>query len=90
MNQELELIQENSEPSKEDVERIKNRLISIGLNSVISSYSSEEKQVAEDFLQLKLSDVAPCWSFLSPTVKIRLIDLHEEEFLTWLSSARNK
>jgi hypothetical protein len=63
--------------SKEEVYDL---LISIGLNSVNSSYSyrNEYKELVESFLSLPLSDVRGKWKHLDQNVKVKIIDKHDE------------
>lgn len=69
-----------------DERDIKNRIMSLGVNSVISSYNSTDKKVATDFLSLPLDTISDTWPYLCDTAKVTLINLHEDSFLRWVKS----
>jgi hypothetical protein len=68
------------------IEDIRNRLIAIGINNTVSSYSSEDKMLATDFLSSDLSNIAGVWNNLSEAAKVKVVSLHEEELFEWISS----
>jgi hypothetical protein len=71
------------------IEQVRNELVAIGINSTVSSYNQEEKQVALDFLSADLSNISGVWIKLNETAKIRVVDFHQEELLAWINSNGN-
>tara|TARA_B100000131_G_scaffold323086_1_gene379721 strand:- start:7810 stop:8091 length:282 start_codon:yes stop_codon:yes gene_type:complete len=68
------------------IEDIRNRLIAIGINNTVSSYSAEDKQLSLDFLASSLSNISGVWQNLSESAKVKVVSLHEEELFEWISS----
>jgi len=71
------------------VEQVRNELVAIGINSTVPSYNAEEKKIAHDFLSADLSNISGVWVKLNETAKIRVVDFHQEELLTWINSNGN-
>mgnify|MGYP001248116734 CR=1 FL=1 len=87
MNDELKVVTNDEELSvEEELEVLKSKLISVGVNSTVNSYAAEEKELAESFVSMSLRSIAPCWSYLNSNVKIKVLDSHEEEFRAWIDS----
>ena len=68
------------------IKNVRNKLIAIGINNTVSSYSSEDKQLAQDFLSSDLSNMSGVWKDLSEAAKVRVVSLHEDELFEWISS----
>ena len=68
------------------IDKIKNKLIAIGVNNTVSSYSSEDKELANNFLASDLSNMSGVWRDLSESAKIKVVNLHEDELFEWISS----
>ena len=68
-------------------EDIRSSLIAIGVNNAISSYNSEDKELAQRFFNLPLRYIGPTWPNLSDQSKIRVVDVHSESFNNWIKNA---
>ena len=74
------------EPDPPNVDDLRNALIAFGINTSLSSYNSEYKSVAQDFLDSSLSNVCHVWSQLDNPAKIRVLDTFSEDFSEWVLS----
>ncbi len=66
-------------------EEVINSLIAIGVNQIYRSYDDSQKELYNQFLNAKLSFIAPCWSALNDQVKIDVLSAHEEEFINFVT-----
>jgi len=61
------------------------KLMSAGVNQIHRSYDEEQKKVYRQFVESRLSFIAPCWSDLNDGVKIEVITAHAEDFLRFVN-----
>lgn len=73
-------------------EDLYNSLISIGLNTINSSYNyrPEFKAIIDSFLSLPLGEIKGKWNHLDHGVKVKIIDAHDEAIFGRLSEASNE
>ena len=72
-------------------EELYNSLISVGLNTINSSYNyrPEFKAIIDSFLSLPLSEIKGKWKHLDKGVKLKIIDNHEDAIFCRLVEASN-
>ena len=73
-------------------EELFNSLISIGLNTINSSYNyrPEFKAIIDSFLSLPIHEISGKWKHLDPGVKLKIIDTHEDAIFSRLLEASNE
>lgn len=59
------------------------KIMAIGINSLFSSYNQEDKSMAIKYLNDNFLDSMTMFSLLSTQVKIQVIELHKEKFISW-------
>ena len=73
-------------------EELYNSLISIGLNTINSSYNyrPEFKAIIDSFLSLPLGEIKGKWKHLDNGVKVKIIDTYDDAIFGILSEASNE
>lgn len=69
-----------------DKDDLYTRLISMGLNTVNSSYNyrPEFQEIIDSFLSLPLSEYRGKWKYLDKGLKIKIVDKHDDEIFSKL------
>jgi len=73
-------------------EELYNSLISLGLNSVNSSYSyrQEFQALVESFLSLPISEIRGKWKYLDQGLKSKIVDRHDDVIFARIQEISNE
>lgn len=66
------------------LEEVQTKLIALGINSCLSSYDQDCKDLARVFFEMPISKTSCTWPFLSERGRLNMIDSNIKIFEEWL------